>query len=65
MHARAATKLEIVANQDFCDLNRVESGALAQVYGFTDLDGTRPDWFRYMAEVIEGDGTPGDDGPYR
>jgi NAD(P)-dependent dehydrogenase (short-subunit alcohol dehydrogenase family) len=43
----------------------LSSGGLAQVYGFTDLDGTRPDWFRYMAEVIEGDGTPGDDGPYR
>jgi NAD(P)-dependent dehydrogenase (short-subunit alcohol dehydrogenase family) len=43
----------------------LSSGGLAQVYGFTDLDGTRPDWFRYMAEVIEGDGTPGDDEPYR
>ena len=43
----------------------LSSGSLAQVYGFTDLDGTQPDWFRYMAEVIEGDGTPGDDGPYR
>jgi NAD(P)-dependent dehydrogenase (short-subunit alcohol dehydrogenase family) len=43
----------------------LSSGGLAQVYGFTDVDGTRPDWFRYMAEVIEGDGTPGDDGPYR
>lgn len=47
------------------DGQSLSSGALAQVYGFTDLDGTRPDWFRYMAEVIEGDGTPGDDGPYR
>jgi NAD(P)-dependent dehydrogenase (short-subunit alcohol dehydrogenase family) len=43
----------------------LSSGRLAQVYGFTDLDGTRPDWFGYFAGVIEGDGTPGDDTPYR
>jgi NAD(P)-dependent dehydrogenase (short-subunit alcohol dehydrogenase family) len=43
----------------------LSSGGLAQVYGFTDLDGTRPDWFGYFDGVIEGDGTPGDDTPYR
>ena len=26
-------------------------GALAQEYGFTDLDGSRPDCWRYMVEV--------------
>jgi NAD(P)-dependent dehydrogenase (short-subunit alcohol dehydrogenase family) len=39
------------------------SGALAQVYGFTDLDGTRPDCWRYMVEVVEREGAvPGDAG---
>jgi NAD(P)-dependent dehydrogenase (short-subunit alcohol dehydrogenase family) len=41
----------------------LSSGQLAQVYGFTDLDGTRPDCWRYMVEVVEREGaTPGDEG---
>ena len=41
----------------------LSSGGLAQVYGFTDLDGTRPDCWRYMTEVVEREGaTPGDAG---
>jgi NAD(P)-dependent dehydrogenase (short-subunit alcohol dehydrogenase family) len=40
----------------------LSSGQLAQVYGFTDLDGTRPDCWRYMVEVVETDAPPGDDG---
>jgi NAD(P)-dependent dehydrogenase (short-subunit alcohol dehydrogenase family) len=41
----------------------LSSGELAQVYGFTDLDGTRPDCWRYMVEVVEREGaTPGDAG---
>jgi NAD(P)-dependent dehydrogenase (short-subunit alcohol dehydrogenase family) len=40
----------------------LSSGALAQVYGFTDLDGTRPDCWRYMAEVVETDAPAGDEG---
>jgi NAD(P)-dependent dehydrogenase (short-subunit alcohol dehydrogenase family) len=41
----------------------LSSGQLAQVYGFTDLDGTRPDCWRYMVEVVEREGaTPGDSG---
>ncbi len=31
----------------------VSSGLLAREYGFTDLDGTRPDIWRYMVEVSE------------
>jgi NAD(P)-dependent dehydrogenase (short-subunit alcohol dehydrogenase family) len=31
----------------------VSSGQLAQVYGFTDLDGSRPDCWRYLVEVQE------------
>jgi len=40
----------------------LSSGELAQEYGFTDVDGTRPDCWRYMAEVVDADGPPGDDG---
>jgi NAD(P)-dependent dehydrogenase (short-subunit alcohol dehydrogenase family) len=41
----------------------LSSGGLAQVYGFTDLDGTQPDCWRYMTEVVENpDATPGDAG---
>jgi NAD(P)-dependent dehydrogenase (short-subunit alcohol dehydrogenase family) len=41
----------------------LSSGQLAQVYGFTDVDGTQPDCWRYMVEVVENpDATPGDDG---
>ena len=41
----------------------LSSGELAQVYGFTDVDGTQPDCWRYMVEVVEREGaTPGDDG---
>jgi len=34
---------------------------LAQEYGFTDADGTRPDWGRYRAEVLLGGEPPRDD----
>jgi NAD(P)-dependent dehydrogenase (short-subunit alcohol dehydrogenase family) len=36
------------------------SGAVAQVYGFTDVDGTRPDAWRYIVEHRER-GLPADD----
>jgi NAD(P)-dependent dehydrogenase (short-subunit alcohol dehydrogenase family) len=42
----------------------LSSGALAQVYGFTDVDGTRPDAWRYIVEVSEA-GLPADDTGYR
>jgi NAD(P)-dependent dehydrogenase (short-subunit alcohol dehydrogenase family) len=42
----------------------LSSGGLAQVYGFTDLDGTRPDCWRYLVEVQEA-GKPADDSGYR
>ena len=29
------------------------SGQLAQVCGFTDLDGSQPDAFRYLQEIVE------------
>jgi NAD(P)-dependent dehydrogenase (short-subunit alcohol dehydrogenase family) len=41
----------------------LSSGQLAQVYGFTDTDGTQPDCWRYMVEVVESpDASPGDNG---
>ncbi|MBE2319934.1 SDR family oxidoreductase [Solirubrobacter sp. CPCC 204708] len=38
----------------------LSSGGLAQVYGFTDVDGSRPDAWRFIA-----DGRPADVAPYR
>jgi NAD(P)-dependent dehydrogenase (short-subunit alcohol dehydrogenase family) len=43
----------------------LSSGGLAQVYGFTDLDGTRPDCWRYMVEVVEREGATAGDAGYR
>jgi NAD(P)-dependent dehydrogenase (short-subunit alcohol dehydrogenase family) len=43
----------------------LSSGGLAQVYGFTDLDGTQPDCWRYMTEVVEREGAPAGDTGYR
>jgi NAD(P)-dependent dehydrogenase (short-subunit alcohol dehydrogenase family) len=43
----------------------LSSGGLAQIYGFTDVDGTRPDCWRYMVEVVERDGAPAGDAGYR
>jgi NAD(P)-dependent dehydrogenase (short-subunit alcohol dehydrogenase family) len=42
----------------------LSSGGLAREYGFTDLDGSRPDAWRYMVEVQD-PGLPADPEPYR
>ncbi|MFF4756751.1 SDR family oxidoreductase [Streptomyces sp. NPDC002514] len=42
----------------------LSSGGLAQVYGFTDLDGSRPDAWRYLVEVQDA-GRPADVTGYR
>ncbi|MFI5841161.1 SDR family oxidoreductase [Catenuloplanes sp. NPDC051500] len=42
----------------------LSSGGLAQVYGFTDLDGSRPDAWRYLTEVQDA-GRPADVTGYR
>jgi NAD(P)-dependent dehydrogenase (short-subunit alcohol dehydrogenase family) len=42
----------------------VSSGGLAQIYGFTDLDGSQPDCWRYMQEVQEA-GRPANTAGYR
>jgi NAD(P)-dependent dehydrogenase (short-subunit alcohol dehydrogenase family) len=40
----------------------LSSGQLALVYGFTDVDGTRPDCWRYMTEVQDPGRPAGDEG---
>ncbi len=42
----------------------LSSGGLAKAYGFTDVDGSRPDCWRYMIEVQEA-GKPADATGYR
>jgi NAD(P)-dependent dehydrogenase (short-subunit alcohol dehydrogenase family) len=42
----------------------LSSGSVAQLYGFTDLDGSRPDCWRYMVEVQDA-GKPADATGYR
>jgi NAD(P)-dependent dehydrogenase (short-subunit alcohol dehydrogenase family) len=42
----------------------LSSGQLAKVYGFTDLDGSRPDCWRYLVEVQDA-GKPADVTGYR
>lgn len=42
----------------------LSSGQLARVYGFTDLDGSRPDAWRYIPEVQDA-GRPADVTGYR
>jgi NAD(P)-dependent dehydrogenase (short-subunit alcohol dehydrogenase family) len=40
----------------------LSSGGLAGVYGFTDVDGTRPDCWRYLVEVVDAGRPAGDEG---
>jgi hypothetical protein len=42
----------------------LSSGQLAKEYGFTDLDGSRPDAWRYLPEVQDAGG-PADATGYR
>jgi NAD(P)-dependent dehydrogenase (short-subunit alcohol dehydrogenase family) len=42
----------------------ITSVELARTYGFTDVDGTRPDGWRYLVEVNDA-GRPADDAGYR
>ena len=42
----------------------LSSGDLAKVYGFTDVDGSRPDAWRYVREVQDA-GRPADTSGYR
>jgi hypothetical protein len=42
----------------------LSSGELAGVYGFRDVDGSQPDCWRYMTEVVDA-GKPADATGYR
>ena len=60
---RAVAALAADADRHRWNGQSLSSGQLAQVYGFTDVDGTRPDCWRYMVEVVETEGAqPGDEG---
>ncbi|WP_369192858.1 SDR family oxidoreductase [Streptomyces djakartensis] len=61
---RAVTAL--AADPDVARLNgrSLSSGGLARDYGFTDLDGSRPDAWRYLVEVQD-PGKPADTTGYR
>ncbi|MFB7087702.1 SDR family oxidoreductase [Streptomyces sp. NPDC056296] len=61
---RAVTAL--AADRDVARFNgrSLSSGGLAQEYGFTDLDGSRPDAWRYVVEVQDAD-KPADVTGYR
>ncbi|WP_367319037.1 SDR family oxidoreductase [Streptomyces sp. HUAS ZL42] len=56
----------LAADPDVARFNggSLSSGGLAQVYGFTDLDGSRPDAWRYLVEVQDA-GKPADTTGYR
>ena len=54
-------------NRDFLIIwsgQTLSSGQLAKVYGFTDLDGSQPDCWRYVPEVQDA-GRPADATGYR
>ncbi len=61
---RAVAALAADPNRARWNGQSLSSGQLAQVYGFTDVDGSRPDAWRYVAEVQDA-GRPADATGYR
>ncbi len=61
---RAVAALAADPNHSRWNGQSLSSGQLAQVYGFTDLDGSRPDAWRYLVEVQDA-GKPADVTGYR
>ncbi|TRC82093.1 SDR family oxidoreductase [Mesorhizobium sp. WSM4307] len=61
---RAVAALAADTNRSRWNGQSLSSGGLAQVYGFTDLDGSRPDAWRYVPEVQDA-GKPADATGYR
>ena len=51
---RAVAALAADPDRSRWNQKSVSSGELARYYGFTDIDGSRPDIWRYTAEVREG-----------
>jgi NAD(P)-dependent dehydrogenase (short-subunit alcohol dehydrogenase family) len=50
---RAVVHLAADLNKSRWNGQSLSSGQLAQIYGFTDVDGTQPDCWRYLQEVQE------------
>ena len=61
---RAVAALAADADRARWNGQSLSSGQLARVYGFTDLDGSQPDAWRYMVEVQD-PGRPADATGYR
>jgi NAD(P)-dependent dehydrogenase (short-subunit alcohol dehydrogenase family) len=61
---RAVAALASDPNRARWNGQSLSSGGLAKVYGFTDLDGSQPDAWRYLIEVEE-TGKPADATGYR
>ncbi len=61
---RAVAALAADENVSRWNGQSLSSGQLARVYGFTDLDGSQPDAWRYMVEVQD-PGKPADTTGYR
>jgi NAD(P)-dependent dehydrogenase (short-subunit alcohol dehydrogenase family) len=61
---RAVAALAADADRARWNGQSLSSGQLAGVYGFTDVDGSRPDCWRYLVEVQEA-GLPADATGYR
>ena len=61
---RAVVALAQDPNRERWNGQSLSSGQLAKVYGFTDLDGSRPDAWRYVPEVQDA-GKPADVTGYR
>lgn len=61
---RAVVELAADPNVTRWNTQSLSSGYLAQVYGFTDADGSQPDAWRYIQEV-EWPGNPGNPDDYR
>jgi NAD(P)-dependent dehydrogenase (short-subunit alcohol dehydrogenase family) len=61
---RAVVALASDAHRARWNGKSLSSGQLAQIYGFTDLDGSRPDAWRYLVEVQDA-GKPADVTGYR
>ncbi|MER8808747.1 SDR family oxidoreductase [Mesorhizobium australicum] len=61
---RAVAALAADPDRERWNGQSLSSGGLAQVYGFTDLDGSQPDAWRYVPEVQDA-GKPADATGYR
>lgn len=61
---RAVAALATDPDRERWNGQSVSSGGLAQIYGFTDIDNSRPDCWRYMEEVMD-PGKPADATGYR